>query len=109
MNTSGSFAWGVIPGKLLVFSSIFYPPERRWRIWNPKVDGSCFSLNFQLLVGTSQAAFNAFNDLALAVFLAYILWHVQLAFKMKVAIISVMGAGILYLTLLIARRRRWAN
>ncbi|KAJ5114416.1 hypothetical protein NUU61_000175 [Penicillium alfredii] len=64
------------------------------KIWNPKVPGSCFSLNFQLIAGTSQAAFNAFNDFALAVFPAYIFWRVQLPLKMKVAIIAVMGAGI---------------
>ncbi|KAF7518290.1 hypothetical protein PCG10_000530 [Penicillium crustosum] len=99
-----SIAWNVLA--IVVIIGFCRPPER---IWNPKVDGSCFSLNFQLVAGTSQAAFNAFNDLALAVVPAYIFWHVQLASKMKVAIISVMGAGILYLTLLITRQRRWAN
>ncbi|KAI3205548.1 hypothetical protein CBS147311_3607 [Penicillium roqueforti] len=84
-----SVAWNVLA--IVIIIGFCRPPER---IWNPKVDGSCFSLNFQLVAGTSQAAFNAFNDLALAVFPAYIFWHVQLAIKMKVAIISVMGAGI---------------
>ena len=110
-----SVAWNVLA--IVIIIGFCRPPER---IWNPKVDGSCFSLNFQLVAGTSQAAFNAFNDLALAVFPAYIFWHVQLAIKMKVAIISVMGAGILYLTpfitpreaqadLLVRRRQRWSN
>ncbi|KUM61537.1 hypothetical protein ACN42_g5580 [Penicillium freii] len=84
-----SIAWNVLA--IVVIIGFCRPPER---IWNPKADGSCFSLNFQLVAGTSQAAFNAFNDLALAIFPAYIFWHVQLAFKMKIAIISVMGAGI---------------
>ncbi|KGO73073.1 hypothetical protein PITC_098110 [Penicillium italicum] len=84
-----SIAWNVLA--IVVIIGFCRPPER---IWNSKVDGSCFSLNLQLVAGTSQAAFNAFNDLALAVFPAYIFWHVQLAFKMKVAIISVMGAGV---------------
>lgn len=66
------------------------------RIWNPKVPGKCFSLRFQLIAGTSQAAFNAFNDLALAVFPAFIFWRVHLPTKMKVAIVAVMGAGVLY-------------
>ncbi|PLN86958.1 hypothetical protein BDW42DRAFT_198408 [Aspergillus taichungensis] len=40
-------------------------------------------------------SFNAFNDLALAVFPAFIFWRVHLRTKMKIAIIAVMGAGIL--------------
>lgn len=69
------------------------PPEK---IWNPNAEGTCLSLQFQLVTGTSQAAFNAFNDLALALFPAYIFWRVQLPLKMKVAIVAVMGAGVLY-------------
>lgn len=42
------------------------------RIWNQNVPGEYFSLRFQLTVGSSQAAFNAFNDLALAVSPAFI-------------------------------------
>ncbi|OQE47250.1 hypothetical protein PENCOP_c001G04670 [Penicillium coprophilum] len=84
-----SIAWNVLA--IVAIIGFCRPSER---IWNPKVEGSCFSLNFQLVAGISQAAFNAFNDLALALFPAYIFWRVQLAFKMKFAIISVMGAGI---------------
>ncbi|KXG48491.1 uncharacterized protein PGRI_023610 [Penicillium griseofulvum] len=84
-----SIAWNVLA--IVAIIGFCRPAER---IWNQNVDGSCFSLNFQLIAGISQAAFNAFNDLALALFPAYIFWHVQLASKMKFAIISVMGAGI---------------
>ncbi|KAJ5163949.1 uncharacterized protein N7500_005779 [Penicillium coprophilum] len=84
-----SIAWNVLA--IVAIIGFCRPSER---IWNQKVEGSCFSLNFQLVAGISQAAFNAFNDLALALFPAYIFWRVQLAFKMKFAIISVMGAGI---------------
>lgn len=66
------------------------------RIWNPSVKGSCLSLKFQLVAGTSQASYNAFCDIALAVFPAFIFWRVQLPVKMRVAIVAVMGAGVLY-------------
>ncbi|PKY00007.1 hypothetical protein P168DRAFT_337137 [Aspergillus campestris IBT 28561] len=48
-----------------------------------------------LYIPHGSAAFNAFNDLALAVFPAFIFWRVHLRTKMKIAIIAVMGAGIL--------------
>lgn len=86
-----SVAWNTLC--IIAIIGFCRPAER---IWNPKAEGSCFSLQFQLVAGTSQAAFNAFNDLALAIFPAYIFWRIQLALKMKVAIVAVMGAGVLY-------------
>jgi hypothetical protein len=40
-------------------------------------------------------AYNAFTDLALAVFPAVSLWAVQLPMRTKLTILGVMGAGIL--------------
>ncbi|KAF9891655.1 hypothetical protein FE257_003667 [Aspergillus nanangensis] len=64
------------------------------KIWLPETPGSCFSLRMQLIIGTSQAAFNAVADLSLAVFPVLIFWKVQLAFVKKMAIIGILGAGI---------------
>lgn len=93
--------WNIMA--IIVIIGFCQPVER---IWNQNVPGKCFSLRFQLIVGTSQAAFNAFNDLALAVFPAFIFWRVHLRTKMKIAIIAVMGAGILYVYSLL---QQWAR
>ncbi|PYI20414.1 hypothetical protein BO99DRAFT_442240 [Aspergillus violaceofuscus CBS 115571] len=64
------------------------------RIWRPETPGKCFSLGFQLVLGISQAAFNAFADLALAIFPIAVFWHVRLPLKIKLGVLAVMGAGI---------------
>ncbi|RAH81160.1 hypothetical protein BO86DRAFT_363261 [Aspergillus japonicus CBS 114.51] len=64
------------------------------KIWRPETPGKCFSLGFQLVLGLSQAAFNAFADLALAIFPIAVFWHVRLPLKIKLGVLAVMGAGI---------------
>ncbi|PYI36778.1 hypothetical protein BP00DRAFT_385678 [Aspergillus indologenus CBS 114.80] len=64
------------------------------KIWRPETPGNCFSLGFQLVLGISQAAFNAFADLALAIFPIAVFWHVRLPLKIKLGVLAVMGAGI---------------
>ncbi|RAH69139.1 uncharacterized protein BO66DRAFT_376233 [Aspergillus aculeatinus CBS 121060] len=64
------------------------------KIWRPETPGECFSLGFQLVLGISQAAFNAFADLALAIFPIAVFWHVRLPLKIKIGVLAVMGAGI---------------
>ncbi|PYH85721.1 hypothetical protein BO82DRAFT_274728 [Aspergillus uvarum CBS 121591] len=64
------------------------------QIWRPETPGKCFSLGFQLVLGFSQAAFNAFADLALAIFPIAVFWHVRLPLKIKFGVLAVMGAGI---------------
>ncbi|KAL3475963.1 hypothetical protein BJX99DRAFT_151052 [Aspergillus californicus] len=64
------------------------------KIWIPDTPGSCFSLNFQLVLGMSQAAFNAFADLSLAVFPVFIFRRVQLGLFKKIGIIVILGAGV---------------
>ncbi|KAI9046000.1 uncharacterized protein KD926_005945 [Aspergillus affinis] len=64
------------------------------KIWRPETPGSCFSLQLQLVAGTAQASYNAFSDLALAIFPVFVFWKVQLAMRLKVAVIAVMGAGV---------------
>ncbi|RAK73263.1 uncharacterized protein BO72DRAFT_471793 [Aspergillus fijiensis CBS 313.89] len=88
--------------------SVITTPSKRWFlyvltiisiIWNtlairPETPGECFSLGFQLVLGISQAAFNAFADLALAIFPIAVFWHVQLPLEIKIGVLAVMGAGI---------------
>ncbi|KAJ5172092.1 hypothetical protein N7492_004685 [Penicillium capsulatum] len=87
--TVASVAWNTLC--IIAVIGFCRPAEK---IWNTKVEGSCFSLEFQLIVATSQAAFNAFNDIALAVFPAYIFWRIQIPLKVKITIVAVMGAGV---------------
>ncbi|KAL4881779.1 hypothetical protein BJY04DRAFT_217845 [Aspergillus karnatakaensis] len=84
-----SIAWNV----LAIIAIIgFCRPAKK--IWMPETPGSCFPLQFQLVAGTSQAAFNAFADLSLAVFPIWIFRRVQLATMKKIGIIAILGAGI---------------
>ncbi|GKZ46367.1 hypothetical protein AbraIFM66951_009300 [Aspergillus brasiliensis] len=85
-----SIAWNVLA--IVAIMGYCRPAEK---IWRPEVPGSCFSLKFQLIAGISQASFNAFADLTLALFPIIIFWSVQLPWKMKLGVIGVMGAGIL--------------
>ncbi|PYH31770.1 uncharacterized protein BO87DRAFT_428414 [Aspergillus neoniger CBS 115656] len=85
-----SIAWNVLA--IIAIMGYCRPAEK---IWRPEVPGSCFSLKFQLIAGISQASFNAFADLTLALFPVIIFWSVQLPWKMKLGVIAVMGAGIL--------------
>ncbi|PYH73051.1 uncharacterized protein BO88DRAFT_176241 [Aspergillus vadensis CBS 113365] len=85
-----SIAWNVLA--IVAIMGYCRPAEK---IWRPEVPGSCFSLKFQLIAGISQASFNAFADLTLALFPVIIFWSVQLPWKMKLGVIAVMGAGIL--------------
>ncbi|KAI2851435.1 hypothetical protein CBS12448_8518 [Aspergillus niger] len=87
-----SVAWNVLA--IVAIMGYCRPAEK---IWRPEVPGSCFSLKFQLIAGISQASFNAFADLTLALFPIIIFWSVQLPWKMKLGVIAVMGAGILVL------------
>ncbi|OJK01448.1 hypothetical protein ASPACDRAFT_1854822 [Aspergillus aculeatus ATCC 16872] len=57
------------------------------KIWRPETPGECFNLGFQL-------PFNAFADLALAMFPIAVFWHVRLPLKIKIGVLAVMGAGI---------------
>ncbi|SPB42826.1 unnamed protein product [Aspergillus niger] len=84
-----SVAWNVLA--IVAIMGYCRPAEK---IWRPEVPGSCFSLKFQLIAGISQASFNAFADLTLALFPIIIFWSVQLPWKMKLGVIAVMGAGI---------------
>lgn len=110
--TAVSIIWNVFA--IIAIIGFCRPPKK---IWLPETPGSCFSLNSQLVVGTSQAgkqpgpfekreherhaaltlplAFNAFADLSLAVFPVWIFRKVQLARYKKIGIIMILGAGIL--------------
>ncbi|KAL4786909.1 hypothetical protein BJX76DRAFT_364731 [Aspergillus varians] len=79
--TGVSIAWNVLA--IIAIIGFCRPPER---MWNPEAPGFCFSLNFQFVAGTSQAAFNAFADLALAVFPVIIFYRVQLPTVKKVSL-----------------------
>ncbi|PGH27027.1 hypothetical protein AJ80_01212 [Polytolypa hystricis UAMH7299] len=76
---------------IVVLMGFCIPAER---IWNQSVPGKCMSLQLQLVIGLIQASYNAFTDLALAIFPAFIYWTVQLPIKMKIGVLSVMSAGV---------------
>ncbi|KAL4936042.1 hypothetical protein BDV06DRAFT_228249 [Aspergillus oleicola] len=84
-----SIAWNVLA--IIVIIGFCRPAKK---IWIPDTPGSCFSLELQLVGGTSQAAFNAFADLALALFPVVIFRKVQLHVLKKIGIIAILGAGI---------------
>ncbi|KAL5342738.1 hypothetical protein BJX70DRAFT_394579 [Aspergillus crustosus] len=98
-----SIAWNLLA---IVAIIGFCRPAKK--IWMPETPGSCFSLGFQLVAGTSQAAFNAFADLSLAVFPVWIFRRVQLATLKKVGVIAILGAGI-FVDEIVRRRRRWSK
>ncbi|PWY94237.1 hypothetical protein BO94DRAFT_458467 [Aspergillus sclerotioniger CBS 115572] len=85
-----SVAWNVLA--IIAIMGFCRPPQK---IWRPEVEGSCFSLEFQLVAGISQASFNAFADLTLAIFPILIFWNIQLPWKMKVGVLAVTSAGVL--------------
>ncbi|PWY65801.1 hypothetical protein BO83DRAFT_452691 [Aspergillus eucalypticola CBS 122712] len=85
-----SIAWNVLA--IIAIMGYCRPAEKICRL---EVPGSCLSLKLQLIAGISQASFNAFADLSLALFPVIIFWSVQLPWKMKLGVIVVMGAGIL--------------
>ncbi|KAL4913953.1 hypothetical protein BDW62DRAFT_205105 [Aspergillus aurantiobrunneus] len=85
-----SIAWNIVA--IIVIIGFCRPAEK---IWKPDTEGSCFSLNVQLVGSTSQAAFNAFADLALALFPVIIFHKLQLPLVKKIGIITILGAGIL--------------
>ncbi|KAL2847754.1 hypothetical protein BJY01DRAFT_262874 [Aspergillus pseudoustus] len=84
-----SISWNTIC--VIAVGGFCRPSEK---IWRPEVPGSCFSVDFQLVVGTSQASFNAFADLFLAMFPIWIFYKVQLARVKKIGILVILGAGI---------------
>ncbi|KAL2869522.1 uncharacterized protein BJX67DRAFT_332657 [Aspergillus lucknowensis] len=84
-----SIAWNALA--VIAVAGFCRPAEK---IWRPEIPGSCFSTEFQLVAGTSQASFNAFADLALALFPVWIFRKVQLAPVKKLGIIAILGAGI---------------
>lgn len=86
-----SIAWNVFA--IVVIIGFCRPAKK---IWLPDTEGSCFSLQLQLIGGTSQAAFNAFADLALAIFPVVIFYRIQLPTFKKVGIVAILGAGVLY-------------
>lgn len=85
-----SIAWNVFA---IVAIIGFCRPAKK--IWLPETEGSCFSLQLQLIGGTSQAAFNAFADLTLAVFPVVIFYRIQLPTFKKIGIVAILGAGVL--------------
>ncbi|KAL4780574.1 hypothetical protein BJX76DRAFT_364175 [Aspergillus varians] len=94
--TMVSIAWNVFA--IIVIIGFCRPPEK---IWLPETPGSCFSLQLQLVGGTSQAAFNAFADLALAFFPVIIFYKIQLPTYKKVGIVAILGAGVLQMYVII--------
>ncbi|KAL2855716.1 hypothetical protein BJX68DRAFT_264070 [Aspergillus pseudodeflectus] len=64
------------------------------KIWRPSVHGSCFPPMYQLILGTTQAAFNGVADLFLAIFPIWIFYKVQLVLAKKIGILVILGAGI---------------
>ena len=92
--TMVSVAWNILA--IVVIIGFCRPPKK---IWLPETPGSCFSLQLQLVGGTSQAAFNAFADLALAFFPVIIFYKIQLPIYKKAGIVAILGAGVLYVIL----------
>ncbi|KAI9371064.1 hypothetical protein BJX61DRAFT_548562 [Aspergillus egyptiacus] len=74
-----SIIWNTIA--IVAIIGFCSPPKK---IWIPDTPGSCFALEFQLIVGTSQAAFNAVADLSLALMPAFIFYRVRLARLKKI-------------------------
>ncbi|ODM20729.1 hypothetical protein SI65_03782 [Aspergillus cristatus] len=77
---------------IFVLMGFCIPAEK---IWNSSTPGHCMSLMTQLVIGLLQASYNAFTDLALAIFPVFIFSNVQLPVRTKLTIIGVMGAGVL--------------
>ncbi|KAL4964285.1 uncharacterized protein BDV14DRAFT_190378 [Aspergillus stella-maris] len=71
------------------------------KLWIPDTPGTCLSLQLQLIGGTSQAAFNAFADLALAFFPVIIFRKVQMHRWKKIGVVAILGAEILYAGLMV--------
>ncbi|OJJ50417.1 hypothetical protein ASPZODRAFT_129044 [Penicilliopsis zonata CBS 506.65] len=55
---------------------------------------NCMALSVQINYGYFQGAFNSATDLFLAVFPTYTFWGLQLRFRIKVALVCLLGLGI---------------
>ncbi|KAI0878093.1 hypothetical protein GGS24DRAFT_497159 [Hypoxylon argillaceum] len=63
-------------------------------LWDYRLKGVCWDLVYQRNIGFFQGALNAATDLALAVFPAVIVWHLQMKLSQKVSLAILMGLGI---------------
>ncbi|KAF2642008.1 hypothetical protein P280DRAFT_397288 [Massarina eburnea CBS 473.64] len=98
------FLW-VLIGLLLAINIVlniitFIQCRPTWWLWeqlNPmtKAHGTCWNPDIQKFYGYFQGSFSAFSDLVLALFPILIIKDLQIELKLKAALCSVMGMGIL--------------
>ncbi|KAK2757988.1 hypothetical protein FQN54_004394 [Arachnomyces sp. PD_36] len=63
-------------------------------IWDKRIKGECIDPQIQLGIGLSQASFNAFTDLFLALFPSWIFWSLNMTLRRKIGLMMLMGVGV---------------
>lgn len=65
------------------------------KIWNPSIAGVCYGRETYTIFAYFQGSFGAALDIALALYPAIMLWHLQVKLHVKLGLIILFGFGIL--------------
>jgi len=63
-------------------------------LWDHSIKGDCWDLRVQEYFGFFQGSFNSVTDFILAIFPAFVVWHLNMKLSMKISLIILMGLGI---------------
>ena len=74
----------------MVFEITMCTPRRK--IWNPPINGHCFSLEAPM---QASAVFNVFSDFLILILPMPCVWRLQLPLKKKILITMIFAAGLL--------------
>lgn len=75
------------------------------RSWNKDTPGTCFTDAQLQRIIFSQALISIVSDFILALFPIVLLWRVQIDFRIKAGLCSLMGLGLMYVNSLLQRSR----
>jgi len=109
------FLWGIIGTQFLAnslcFIFILVQCKPIQRLWDKRLDGTCWNLKFQQYFGyfdggeltaacplstlKSYLALNSFTDLVLALAPALVVWRLNMKRSMKITLSLLMGLGVL--------------
>ncbi|KAJ5358158.1 hypothetical protein N7541_005316 [Penicillium brevicompactum] len=69
-------------------------PGHASAIWAPSGKDNCWDVRVQAYYGYYQGAFNSATDLYLATFSTFIFWNLNLKFRAKLGLVTLLGLGI---------------
>ncbi|CAI6277648.1 unnamed protein product [Periconia digitata] len=97
-RTRRSILWFILVTQMLVnvlcFSMILAQCKPVALLWDKSLEGECWDLRAQEYFGYFQGAYNSATDLVLAIWPAYVFWHLNMKRSMKISISLLMGIGV---------------